>query len=146
MSSKQMALKNFLQHGKEYLLMKEIVSTDKAPAAIGPYSQAVKSGSFIFLSGQIPLDPATMEVVEGDVSTQTEQVLKNIGALLESQGLSFADVVKTTVFIKNMSDFATINGVYAKYFTDNAPARSCVEVAALPKGVLVEIESIAVLK
>lgn len=126
--------------------MKEIVSTDKAPAAIGPYSQAVKSGSFIFLSGQIPLDPATMEVVEGDVSTQTEQVLKNIGALLESQGLSFADVVKTTVFIKNMSDFATINGVYAKYFTDNAPARSCVEVAALPKGVLVEIESIAVLK
>jgi len=141
-----MALKNFLQHGKEYLLMKEIVSTDKAPAAIGPYSQAVKSGSFIFLSGQIPLDPATMEVVEGDVSTQTDQVLKNIGALLESQGLSFADVVKTTVFIKNMSDFATINGVYAKYFTDNAPARSCVEVAALPKGVLVEIESIAVLK
>ena len=126
--------------------MKEIVSTDKAPAAIGPYSQAVKSGSFIFLSGQIPLDPATMEVVEGDVSTQTEQVLKNIGALLESQGLSFADVVKTTVFIKNMSDFATINGVYAKYFTDNAPARSCVEVAALPKGVLVEIESIAALK
>jgi len=146
MSSKHMALKNFLQHGKEYLLMKEIVSTDKAPAAIGPYSQAVKSGSFIFLSGQIPLDPATMEVVEGDVSTQTEQVLKNIGALLESQGLSFADVVKTTVFIKNMSDFATINGVYAKYFTDNAPARSCVEVAALPKGVLVEIESIAALK
>ena len=126
--------------------MKEIVSTDKAPAAIGPYSQAVKSGSFIFLSGQIPLDPVTMEVVEGDVSTQTEQVLKNIGALLESQGLSFADVVKTTVFIKNMSDFATINGVYAKYFTDNAPARSCVEVAALPKGVLVEIESIAALK
>lgn len=126
--------------------MKEIVSTDKAPAAIGPYSQAIKSGGFLFLSGQIPLDPATGEVVPGCVSCQTEQVLKNTRAVLESQGLTLEDVVKATVFIKNMGDFAAINEVYGKYFANNPPARSCVEVAALPKGVLVEIETIAALK
>lgn len=123
--------------------MKEIISTDKAPAAIGPYSQAVKAGGFIFLSGQIPLDPAKMEIVPGCVSCQTEQVLKNMKAVLESQGLGFADVVKTTVFIKDMGDFAAVNEVYGKYFAEKAPARSCVEVSALPKGALVEIEAIA---
>ena len=126
--------------------MKEIISTDKAPAAIGPYSQAVKAGGFLFLSGQIPLDPATGEVVPGCVSCQTEQVMKNIKALLESQGLGLEDVVKATVFIKNMGDFGAINEVYGKYFAANAPARSCVEVAALPKGVLVEIETIVALR
>lgn len=126
--------------------MKEIVSTDRAPAAIGPYSQAVKAGGFMFVSGQIPLDPATMEVVPGCVACQTEQALKNMQAVLESQGLGFADVVKTTVFITSMSDFAAVNEVYAKCFTENAPARSCVEVSALPKGVLVEIEAIVVTK
>lgn len=126
--------------------MKEIVSTDKAPAAIGPYSQAVKAGGFMFMSGQIPLDPATMEVAPGGVASQAEQVLKNMGAVLESQGLSFADIVKTTVFITSMGDFAAVNEVYAKYFTAAPPARSCVEVSALPKGVLVEIEAIAAVK
>lgn len=126
--------------------MKEIISTDKAPAAIGPYSQGVRAGGFLFLSGQIPLDPATMTVVPGCVSCQTEQALKNIKGALESQGLSLSDVVKTTVFIKDMNDFGTVNEVYAKYFTKEAPARSCVEVSRLPKDVLVEIEAIALLK
>lgn len=126
--------------------MKEIVSTDKAPSAIGPYSQAVKTMGLVFLSGQIPLDPATMEIVPGCVSCQAEQVIKNMTAVLESQGLGLADVIKTTVFIKNMSDFAAVNEVYGKYFAEKAPARSCVEVAALPKGALVEIEAIAATK
>lgn len=126
--------------------MKEIISTDKAPSAIGPYSQAVKAGGFIFLSGQIPLDPATMAVVPGCVSCQTERVIKNMLAVLESQGLTLSDVVKTTVFIKDMGDFAAVNEVYGKFFTEKAPARSCVEVAALPKGALVEIEAIAAVK
>ena len=126
--------------------MKEIISTDKAPAAIGPYSQGVRAGGFLFLSGQIPLDPKTMTVVAGDVAAQTEQALMNMKAVLESQGLDFSDVVKTTVFIKDMNDFGRINEIYAKFFTKDAPARSCVEVARLPKDVLVEIEAIAFLK
>lgn len=126
--------------------MKEIVSTDKAPAAIGPYSQAVKTGGFIFLSGQLAIDPATMEIVPGCVACQAEQVIKNMTAVLESQGLSLADVVKTTVFLQSMGDFAAVNEVYGKYFAEKAPARSCVEVAALPKGGLVEIEAIAAVK
>ncbi|HPX03213.1 MAG TPA: RidA family protein [Synergistaceae bacterium] len=126
--------------------MKEIISTDKAPAAIGPYSQGVRAGGFLFLSGQIPLDPKTMTVVAGDVAAQTEQALMNMKAVLESQGLDFSDVVKTTVFIKDMNDFGRINEIYAKFFTKDAPARSCVEVARLPKDVLVEIEAIALLK
>ena len=126
--------------------MKEIISTDKAPAAIGPYSQGVRAGGFLFLSGQIPLDPKTMTVVAGDVAAQTEQALVNMKAVLESQGLDFSDVVKTTVFIKDMNDFGRINEIYAKFFTKDAPARSCVEVARLPKDVLVEIEAIALLK
>ena len=126
--------------------MKEIISTDKAPAAIGPYSQGVRAGGFLFLSGQIPLDPKTMTIVEGDVAAQAEQALENMKGALESQGLDFSDVVKTTVFIKDMNDFGRINEVYAKYFTKDAPARSCVEVARLPKDVLIEIEAIALLK
>jgi len=126
--------------------MKEIISTDKAPAAIGPYSQGVRAGEFLFLSGQIALDPKTMTVVEGDVAAQAEQVLKNMKGALESQGLDFSDVVKTTVFIKDMNDFGKINEIYGKSFTKDAPARSCVEVARLPKDVLIEIEAIALLK
>ena len=126
--------------------MKEIISTDKAPAAIGPYSQGVMAGGFLFLSGQIALDPKTMTVVEGDVAAQAEQVLKNMKGALESQGLDFSDVVKTTVFIKDMNDFGKINEIYGKSFTKDAPARSCVEVARLPKDVLIEIEAIALLK
>ncbi len=127
-------------------MSKEIVSTSNAPAAIGPYSQAVKAGGFLFLSGQIPLDPATMTVAPGCVSCQAEQALKNMSAVLASQGLTTDDVVKTTVFIKDMNDFAAVNEVYAKYFPKDAPARSCVEVARLPKDVLVEVEAIAALK
>ena len=126
--------------------MKEIISTDKAPAAIGPYSQGVKAGGFLFLSGQIALDPKTMAVVEGDAVAQTEQVMKNMKEALESQGLDFSDVVKTTVFIKDMNEFKRINEVYGRFFVKDAPARSCVEVARLPKDVLIEIEAIALLK
>ena len=126
--------------------MKEIISTDKAPAAIGPYSQGVRAGGFLFLSGQIALDPKTMAVVEGDAVAQTEQVMKNMKEALGSQGLDFSDVVKTTVFIKDMNEFGRINEVYGRFFAKDAPARSCVEVARLPKDVLVEIEAIALLK
>ena len=126
--------------------MKEIINTDKAPAAIGPYSQATKAGGFLFLSGQMPLDPETMAFVPGFVACQVEQVMKNTQHILNSQGLDFCDVVKTTVFIKDMNDFGKVNEVYAKYFNENPPARSCVEVARLPKDALVEMECIAVLK
>ena len=126
--------------------MKEIISTDKAPAAIGPYSQGVKAGGFLFLSGQIALDPQTMSVVPGDAAAQTEQAMKNMKAALGSQGLDFSDVVKTTVFIKDMNEFKRINEIYGRFFEKDAPARSCVEVARLPKDVLVEIEAIALLK
>ncbi|NLV82515.1 MAG: RidA family protein [Synergistaceae bacterium] len=126
--------------------MKEIINTDKAPAAIGPYSQATKAGGFLFLSGQMPLDPETMAFVPGCVACQVEQVMKNTQHILNSQGLDFCDVVKTTVFIKDMNDFGKVNEVYAKYFNENPPARSCVEVARLPKDALVEMECIAVLK
>lgn len=127
-------------------MQKEIIFTDKAPAAIGPYSQAVKVGNMLYTSGMIPIVPSTGQVVEGDVSAQAEQVLANLKELLASKGASMEDVVKTTVFIKNMNDFTAINEVYKKYFTANFPARSCVEVARLPKDVLVEIECIVLLK
>lgn len=123
--------------------MKSIVSTTSAPAAIGPYSQATKIGNFVFTSGQIPLDPATGQVVAGTVEEQTRLVLTNLTAVLEAAGSSLDKVVKTTVFIKNMNDFAAINAVYATFFQNEPPARSCVEVARLPKDVLVEIEAIA---
>lgn len=123
---------------------KTIISTENAPAAIGPYSQANQIGNLLYTSGQIPLDPKTMEVVEGGISEQTEQVMKNLIAVLEEANASASTVVKTTCFIKDMNDFVAFNEVYAKYFPENAPARSCVEVARLPKDVLVEVEAIAV--
>ena len=126
-------------------MKKEIISTEKAPAAIGPYSQAVKAGNMLYTSGMIPIVPETGLIIEGDVTAQAEQVLNNLKALLESAGTNMENVVKTTVFIKDMNEFATINEVYKKYFTSNFPARSCVEVARLPKDVLLEIECIALI-
>lgn len=122
--------------------MNSIVSTDKAPAAVGPYSQAVKSGGLLFCSGQISIDPATGGLTGDDIKSQTEQVMKNISAVLAAAGVTFSDVVKTTCFLADIEDFAKFNAVYAKYFTGK-PARSCVAAAALPKGALVEVEVIA---
>lgn len=119
------------------------VHTDRAPAAIGPYSQAIVSGDLVFTAGQIPLDPATMQIVGDDVGTQTQQVFSNLSAILESAGASLAGVVKTTVFLSDMNDFAAMNEVYAAAFGDHKPARSTVEAARLPKDVKVEIEAIA---
>ena len=125
--------------------MKEIISTTNAPAAIGPYSQAVKAGNLLFISGQVPLDPATGEVVEGDITVQTRRVLDNVKAILTEAGADFSNVVKTTVFLRDMNDFVPMNRVYAEYYPENCPARSAVQVARLPKDVSVEIETIAVL-
>lgn len=121
----------------------EHISTTHAPAAIGPYSQAIVAGGFLFTAGQIPLDPATAQVVEGDVTVQAEQVLKNLAAVLREAGCSWDDVVKTTVFLTNMGDFPKVNEVYTRALGDARPARSTVQVAALPRGVAVEIEAIA---
>jgi 2-iminobutanoate/2-iminopropanoate deaminase len=121
----------------------EKIFTAAAPAPIGPYNQAVRVGDFVFCSGQIPLDPATGEVVAGDVGGQTRQVMKNIEAVLEAASATFANVVKTTIFLVDMGDFAAVNAVYGEYFTDIAPARSTVAVAGLPRGVRVEIEVVA---
>ncbi|AOY76876.1 RidA family protein [Clostridium formicaceticum] len=126
--------------------MKQEINTKKAPAAIGPYSQAIKTNDLLFVSGQVPMNPNTMEIVEGDIQAQTKQVLENLKAILEEAGLTLNDVVKTTVFIKDMEDFSKINEVYADYFKETKPARACVEVARLPKDVGVEIEAIAVVK
>ena len=123
--------------------MKKIISTDKAPAAIGPYSQAIEVNGMIYTSGVIPVNPLTGEIPEG-IEAQTDQAIGNLAALLGEAGTSVENVIKTTVFIKEMDDFAKVNAVYAKYFTENCPARSCVEVARLPKDVLIEIEAIAV--
>ena len=123
--------------------MKTVVKTDKAPGAIGPYSQGIDLGNMIFFSGQIPLNPQTGEMPEG-IEAQAKQALENVKGLLESQGLDFSHVVKTTVFLDNMDDFNTVNGIYAQYFVEPYPARSAVEVAKLPKGVLIEVEVIAV--
>lgn len=123
--------------------MKKIISTDKAPAAIGPYSQAIEANGFVFASGQIPVNPATGEIPEG-IEAQAKQAIGNLVALLEAAGTSVENTVKTSVFIKNMDDFAVVNEIYASYFKADCPARSCVEVARLPKGVLIEIEAIAV--
>jgi 2-iminobutanoate/2-iminopropanoate deaminase len=124
--------------------MKKIVSTSSAPAAIGPYSQAIRSGSLLFCAGQIPLDPATGQIVSGDIAEQTRRVLENIAALLKAEHLNFEHVVKTTIFLVSMEDFQSVNEVYANYFRENPPARSTVAVSALPKGAKVEIEVIAV--
>lgn len=126
--------------------MKKIISTPKAPAAIGPYSQAIVVDKMVFTSGMIPIIPETGELETGDVKAQARQAIKNLVTLLSESGSSAENVVKTTVFIKDMNDFAAINEVYSEFFTENFPARSCVEVARLPKDVLVEIEAIAVLK
>ena len=121
---------------------KKINSTEKAPQAIGPYSQAIVANGFLFTSGMVPIDPATNQLVEGDITVQAKQAISNLKNLIEASGSSCDKVVKTTVFIKDMNDFAKINEVYAKYFTEPYPARSCVEVARLPKDVLLEVETI----
>jgi 2-iminobutanoate/2-iminopropanoate deaminase len=123
----------------------ETVATDRGPKAIGPYSQAVRANGFVFLSGQIPLDPKTQLVVEGDVAVQTERVLENLKGVVEAAGSSLQHVVKTTVFLSDMNDFAAMNEVYSRYFTAHKPARSTVEVSRLPKDVRVEIDLIALL-
>jgi 2-iminobutanoate/2-iminopropanoate deaminase len=123
--------------------MKKIISTDKAPGAIGPYSQAVLANGFAFLSGQIPLDPSTNALIEGDVVAQTVRVLENMKIVLEACGSSLGQVVKTTVFVKDLGEFAKINETYARYFPENPPARSTVEAARLPRDVRVEIECVA---
>lgn len=125
--------------------MKDVqaVRTDDAPAPIGPYSQAIQAGSELFCSGQIPIDPRTGEMIEGDASAQADRVLRNLGAVLQAGGLSYADVVKTTIFLTDMNDFAAVNEVYARYFDAAKPARSTIAVAALPKGARVEIDAIA---
>ncbi len=125
--------------------MKKIVSTTNAPAAIGPYSQAVIINNMVYTSGVIPINPEDGTIVEGDIKKQAERVLKSLSALLKDSGSDLTKVVKTTVFIKNMEDFPLINEVYASYFTENYPARSCVEVARLPKDVLIEVEAVAYL-
>ena len=122
---------------------KQVVSTPKAPAAVGPYSQAIKTGNLMFLSGQVPIDPATGKLVEGDAAAQAAQSCKNVLAILESQGMTAANLVKVTVFITDITTFGSVNEVYKQYFTEPCPARSCVEVSALPLGAKVEIESIA---
>ena len=124
--------------------MREVITTDEAPKAIGPYSQAIKANGFVFVSGQIPLDPATQQLVEGDVAAQTERVLQNLSGILKAAGSSLERVVKAGVFLKNISDFAEMNEAYGRYFTQSPPARATVEVARLPKDVLVEIDVITV--
>jgi 2-iminobutanoate/2-iminopropanoate deaminase len=123
--------------------MRKAITTSKAPKAIGPYSQAIKANGLIFVSGQVAIDPATQQVVEGDVAAQTERVMKNLSAILAASGSRMDQVLRSTVFLKSMDDFAAMNAVYAKYFSASPPARSTVEVARLPKDVLVEIDVIA---
>ena len=123
--------------------MKKLVSTSDAPAAIGPYSQGIRSGSLLFCAGQIPLDPKTGQIVADDIGEQTKRVLENISAILKAEHLCFDHVVKTTIFLTSMNDFQTVNEIYATYFRENPPARSTVAVSALPKGAKVEIEVIA---
>src|SRR5258708_1271014 len=120
--------------------MREVISTPQAPKAIGPYSQAIHANGLIFVSGQVAIDPATQQVMEGDVAAQTERVMKNLSAILAAAGSRLDQVLRSTVFLKNMNDFAAMNAVYAKYFTVSPPARSTVEVARLPKDALVEID------
>ena len=125
-------------------MMKRIISTKNAPAAIGPYSQGVEVNGTLYISGQVPLDPATATVVEGDITEQTEQVMKNIGAILEAAGYTYGDVVKSTCLLSDMANFKAMNEVYGSYYTENSPARAAFAVKELPLGVLVEIETVAV--
>jgi 2-iminobutanoate/2-iminopropanoate deaminase len=122
---------------------KEVISTPNAPAAIGPYSQAVRTGNLIFVSGQIPLDPATGQVVRGDIGTQTQQVLENLAAILEAAGSSLAKVVKTTVYLRDLEEFGRMNEIYGQFFAGNAPARATVQVARLPRDAAIEIDVVA---
>ncbi len=124
--------------------MKQPISTLTAPAAIGPYSQAVRAGGFVFLSGQIPLDPATGQLVDGDIRAQTVRVMKNLAAVLEAAGCSFADVVRTTIYLTDLGNFAAVNEVYGKALREPFPARATVQVSALPKGAHVEIDAVAI--
>ena len=125
-------------------MMKQVIQTNNAPQAIGPYSQAIMAGDTVYVSGQIPVVPATGAIVSDKVEDQARQVMENVKAVVEAAGLTLDHVVKTSVFIKNMDDFGTINAVYSQYFKENCPARACVEVARLPKDVLLEMEAIAV--
>jgi 2-iminobutanoate/2-iminopropanoate deaminase len=124
---------------------KKVIQTEKAPKAIGPYSQAIQAGNFLFLSGQIPLDPKTGELAKGDIRKQTQQVLENIKGVLESQGLGMENVVKSTIFLKDIGNFNQVNEVYATYFPSSPPARSTVEVAKLPRDADIEIEALAII-
>lgn len=124
-------------------MLKKQIQTSEAPAAIGPYSQAIQAGDFIFYSGQIPLNPASGEIVAGGIVEQTRQVMTNMRAVLHASGCDFSDIVKTTIYLTDLADFATVNEIYGEFFTDVPPARACVQVAALPKGAEVEIEWIA---
>jgi 2-iminobutanoate/2-iminopropanoate deaminase len=123
--------------------MRDVISTQDGPQAIGPYSQAIRANGFVFVSGQVAIDPATQQVISGDVTAQTDRVLKNLSAILKAAGTGLEKVVRSTVFLKNMGDFTAMNEVYGRYFTSSPPARSTVEVARLPKDVLVEIDVIA---
>jgi 2-iminobutanoate/2-iminopropanoate deaminase len=122
----------------------QIISTEQAPKAIGPYSQAVVAGNLVFTSGQIPLDPKTQQLVDGDIKAQTERVMQNLAAVLEAAGVGFSDVVKASIFVADLADFAAVNEIYGKRFPANPPARSTVQVAALPKGARVEIDLVAI--
>lgn len=124
-------------------MMKKQIQTSEAPAAIGPYSQAVQAGNFIFYSGQIPLNPQTGDLVEGGIAAQARQVMANMGAMLKASGRSYDDVVKTTIYLTDLADFAAVNQIYGDFFGDVPPARACVQVSALPKGAEIEIEWIA---
>lgn len=128
------------------MLVKEVITSKTAPKAVGPYSQAVKAGNFLFLSGQLPLDPQTGNIIGDDIETQTRQSIENIKAILSAIGVSLADVIKTTVLLKDIGHFSQMNQIYQEYFNMDAPARSCFEVSRLPKDALVEIESIAIIK
>ncbi|MCC8126810.1 MAG: RidA family protein [Clostridiales bacterium] len=125
-------------------MAKKVISTTTAPAAIGPYSQAIQAGDTVYVSGQIPIDPATGEFAGSTIEEQTEQSLKNIEQILQAAGMTMENVVKTTVLLADIADFGAMNGVYAKFFTENCPARAAFQVAAIPKGALVEIEAVAV--
>jgi 2-iminobutanoate/2-iminopropanoate deaminase len=134
---------NELESGEGTIMATTVVATDKAPGAIGPYSQAIKLNNLVFTAGQIPLDPATGKLIEGDIAAQTERVMQNLQAVLEAAGSSLGQVVKTTCFLANMDEFAAFNEVYARYFSENRPARSTVQAARLPAGASVEVECIA---
>ena len=137
--------KSSQQSEKEVPVSRKVVSTNKAPAAIGPYSQAIVAGNLVFTAGQIPIDPKTSQLVTGEIQAQTRLVLENLKAVLEAAGTDLSHVVKTTVFLKDMNDFGAMNEVYAQYFPQNPPARSAVQAARLPKDVGIEIECVAVL-